>query len=299
MLNKLIYFIFALAAITIAACNSGQNGGTITNDDTSTTNQGPALDPSIIAATISSVPNPVEMSMLLQQSGVVYSSDLLNPVENINRYSTELKKALNLGTYGTDLVHMNIYDRTVSTVLYLKNIKDIANDLSLGQFFDYETLNRLSENNKNIDSILFITSDGYNRMNNFLIEQRRSPVAICISFGTWIESLYLASNINKISNKQQVYDRVGGQREVLENIIILLEAFKQRSEINDLLTKAQKLKKAYEKVSITYNYKPPITKEVDGMLVVIDQSEYIININDSIANEIGAAVNEVRNSIIK
>lgn len=299
MLNKLIYFIIAFFAVALIACNSGQNGDGTTDLDDTTNSQVPSIDPATISATISSVPNPVEMSMLLQESGVVYSSDLLNPVENINQYTTELKKALNLGTYGTDLVHMNIYDRTVSTVLYLKNIKDIANDLSLGQFFDYETLNRLSENNKNIDSILFITSDGYNRMNNFLIEQNRSPVAICISFGTWIESLYLATNINKITNKQMVYDRVGSQREVLENIIILLDAFKHKPEVNNLLIKAQKLKKAYEKVSITYEYKPPITKEVDGMLVVIDQSKYSININDTIAQEIGVAVNEVRNSIIK
>lgn len=251
-----------------------------------------------IQMVITSVPNPVTVSTLLQQSGVIYTSDLLNPVENIDKYTTNFKKALNLGIYGTDLVHMNIYDRTVSTVLYLKNLKDLANDLGLGQFFDYETLNRLSENNKNVDSVLYITSSGFDRMSTFLIEQQRSGIAILISYGTWIESLHLATNIDKITNKKAVYERIGENKEVMDNILLLLSAFKNQSGYKELYEQAEKLKKEFDKVTITIHYAEPTSKVVDGMLVIVDNSTSEINIDDAIVNSIAAQIKEIRNQII-
>lgn len=252
----------------------------------------------MIQGVISSVPNPVTMSTLLEKSGVVYSSDLLNPVENIDKYTTNYKKAMNLGTYGTDLVHMNIYDRTVSTVLYLKNIKDIANDLGLSQFFDYETLNRLSENTQNIDSILLITSSGFDKMTNFLLEQKRGSIAILLSYGIWIESLHLATNADKVSNREAVYERIGEQKEVMDNIIILLSAYQHQPEFKELVKEAEMLKKEFDKVTITYHYEPPTKKVVDGMLVIVDNSTSEININEEIVNGIAEAVKSIRNKMI-
>lgn len=299
MVKKLL-FVGVLLSLFIFSCNNtSQNDG---NDGLDTLGVNPELQAEVssemIQMVISSVPNPVTMSTLLHQSGVVYSSDLLNPIENIDKYSTNYKKALNLGTYGTDLVHMNIYDRTVSTVLYLKNLKDLANDLSLGQFFDYETLNRLSENNKNVDSVLLITSSGFDRMTNFLIEQDRSPIGILLSYGIWIESMHLATNIDKVTNKTAVHERIGEQMEVLDNIMILLGVYKHRAEFKELFDDAEDLQKVYDSVTIDYHYKEPTTKVVDGMLVIEDNSESVINISEETVENIKKQIQVIRNKLI-
>ncbi len=300
MIKKYIGLLSIVCTIMIAFTNCGgnQNKATDLLSDTLLDSE-IAMEPEMIAGIITSVPNPVEMSVLLNESGVVYSADLLNSPSNVGKYSTNFKKALNLGVYGTDLVHMNIYGRTVSSVLYLKNIKSLAEDLSLSQFFDYETLNRLSENNQNIDSVLLITSLGFNNMSNFLVEQERSSIAILIAYGTWIETLHLATNVEKVSNKEAVHTRLGEQKVVMENIMMLLQAFKNQEEFDQLYKDAVKLKEQFDKVTIEYHYAPPEQKEIDGELVIIDNSTSIVNINDDVVESISKEVSNIRSQIIQ
>lgn len=296
--RKLIFCVLLVFAITsgCGGCGEGSSNG---GDDDTTTVVKKKVSKDMIYGYITSIPNPVEMSSLLQKSGVVYSQELLNPSTNIRNYNTTFQKALNLGVYGTDLVHMNIYDRTVSSVLYLKNIKDLANDLKIGQFFDYETLQRLAENSKNVDSVLYITSTGFDRMNNFLINDDRGEVSVLLGYGTWIESLYLATNVQRIENKEDVYNRLGGQQKVMDNMIVLLESYKDNESFKPLLEDAYKLKKQFERVKIVYNYVEPTRKEVNGTLVIIDNSTETVDINDEIVKGIKEQVAIIRNKLIQ
>ena len=278
-------------------CGGSSSGGDNDNDTGTVVKKKVSKD--MIFGYITSIPNPVEMSSLLQKSGVVYSQEFLNPSTNIRNYNTSVQKALNLGVYGTDLVHMNIYDRTVSSVLYLKNIKDLANDLKIGQFFDYETLQRLAENSKNVDSVLYITSTGFDRMNKFLINDDRGEVSILIGYGTWIESLYLATNVQRIENKEAVFNRLGGQQKVMDNMMILLESFKDDENFKPILKDAYELKKQFDRVKIVYNYVEPTRKEVNGSLVIIDNSSETVSIDDDIVKGIKEQVALIRAKLIQ
>jgi hypothetical protein len=293
--------ITLVTAILFIFCFNFQSCGPrkpVADDDTVDTTGNLVVSDNQVMEIISTVQNPVEMSSLLQKSGVIFSQDLLNKTENNSKYTTSIKKALNLGVYGTDLVHMNIYGKTVSSLLYLKNIQDLANDLKIGQFFDYETLNRLSQNDKNKDSVLYITSSGFDKMSAFLIQQKRSNIAILISYGTWMETLYLATNIEKVSNKQAVYDRIGEQKVVMDNIILLLKSYENNADYKEIYGDALNLKKEFEKVSISYDYKPPTTKEVNGTLVIVDNSTSTINISDEVIENIKKQVKYIRNKLI-
>jgi len=293
------YFIPVLLIAFIASCGSGDpsKAGDLLNDSILNRTDQRISDRQIIEI-ITSIPNPVELSSLLQQCGVIYSADLLNPAGNISKYSTNYKKALNLGTYGTDLVHMNIFDRTTSSLQYLNNIKDLAGDLRVSQFFDHETLSRLSENSKNVDSILYITNSGFDRMSSFLQEQNRTSISVLIGIGTWIESLYLATNIEKASNKKAVYGRVGEQKEVLDLIIIMLSAYSDTEEFQELLADFRELKSHFDKVKIVYTYAEPTMKEIDGMLVIVDNSTSSVEISEEIFEDIAAQVSSIRSKII-
>ncbi len=258
------------------------------------------LDDEVIGEMISSVPNPVEMSALLQKSGVVYSQELLNPANNINNYNTNFKRALNLGVYGTDLVYMNIYDRTIATLRYLSNVRDLASDLRVEQFFDYETLNRLSESSSNIDSVLFITNTGFDNMSRYLIDQGRGNLAVLISYGTWIESLYIATHVQTVPpNRETINIRIGEQKKVLDNIILLLNTYRQDSNFEVLIDDLMNLKREFDKVTINYIYKEPTIEEVDGMVVLVDNSRSEVIITDEVIRSIADVVAEIRNKIIE
>ncbi len=254
----------------------------------------------VVGQMISSVPNPVEMSVLLQKSDVIYSQELLNPVSGINNYNTNFKRALNLGVYGTDLVYMNIYDRTVTTLSYLRNVKDLADDLRIGQFFDYETLNKLSESSRNVDSVLYITNRGFDSMTRYLIDQSRSSISVLIAYGTWIESLYIATKVETYpTNKERIHQRIGEQKIVLDNILLLLSNYRNDPNFEELFLDLMDLKKEFDNVSITYIYKEPAMKEVDGNIVVVDNSRSEVNIDEEIVAGIGKQVEYIRNKIIE
>jgi hypothetical protein len=297
---KKTLLLIALIAILFAGCNSGgrEEAADLLPTDADIKGQA-SLSDDMIGEMITSIPNPVEMSSLLQRSGVVYSQELLNPVNNISTYNTNFKKALNLGVYGTDLVYMNIYDRTVATLQYLRNVKDLAGDLRVGQFFDYETLNRLSESSRNIDSVLFITNSGFDKMSRYLISQNRSNVSVLVSYGTWIESLYIATNVQTVPpNKDIIYRRIGEQKIVLDNMTLLINNFRKDPNFTELFEDLLILKKAFDKVAIAYIYAEPTIKEVDGNIVIQDNSRSEVHITQENVEEISQKVAEIRKKII-
>ncbi|MFO8066541.1 MAG: hypothetical protein R6U11_03065 [Bacteroidales bacterium] len=262
--------------------------------------EGLRMSEAMVKEIISSIPNPVEMASALQKNNVVYSQQLLNPSENINNYNTNFQRALNLGVYGTDLIYMNIYDRTVATLRYLTNIRELAADLRLEQFFDFNTLNRLSESSKNVDSVLFITNSGFDKMTRYLIDQDRSSIAVLISAGTWIESLYIATHApTTLENKELINKRIGEQKKVLDNLILLMNAYEQNQGFDELLRDLRNLKNDFDQVTISYIYAEPSVKEQDGLLVVVDNSRSVVDISDETIKRIAEAVAKIRNRIIE
>lgn len=302
-MKKSIFYIFVMvcvASLLLQGCRPGKRQeATDLLTDTEVASA-VRLDDNMIGEIISSVPNPVEMSSLLQRSGVVYSQELLNPTANIHKYNTNFKRALNLGVYGTNLVYMNIYDRTILTLSYLANVRQLALDLRIGQFFDYETLNRLSESNRNVDSVLFITNSGFDAMTRYLIDQGRSNIAVLIAYGTWIESLYIATHAKIVPpNKEHIYARIGEQKKVLDNMYLLLHTYREDPNFAKLLEGLALLRKEFDNVTITYVYAEPTMKEVDGMIVVVDNSRSEVSIDDEIVQGIADQVAKIRAHIIE
>ncbi len=289
-----------ISSFVFTGCNTGQRQEATDLLSDSLVASKVRLDDRMVGEMISSIPNPVEMSSLLQKSGVVYSQELLNPSGNINNYNTNFKRALNLGVYGTDLVYMNIYDRTISTLSYLSNVRELASDLRVSQFFDYETLNRLSESSRNIDSVLFITNSGFDDMSRYLIDQGRSNISVLISYGTWIESLYIATNVKIVPpNKENIYTRIGEQKKVLDNMYLLLHTYREDPNFTELLEDLSLLRKEFDNVTISYVYAEPTMQEVDGMIVVVDNSRSEVNINEEIIQGIARQVESIRTKIIE
>ena len=286
-------------SIISLSCNSNKKKATdLMNDALIAKSDSGKTDKEILTI-ITTIPNPVEMSTLLYKSKVKFSSGLLNPAENLNKYNVNFKKALNMGVYGTDLVHMNIYDRATSALLYLNAIQSLAKDLGVEKFFDSETLNRLSKNSKNADSVLFITSTGFDRMNQFLQQNSRTNHSVLIGVGTWIESLYLATNYEQVGNKDMVYQRVGDQKFVIENIMMMLDKYKGDNSFNNLRVQMAELKKVLDKIEIKYENKEPTTEVVNGMRVTTDNSSSKAIVTDAIFKEIASVSKSIRTKIVQ
>jgi len=129
-------------------------------------------------------------------------------------------------------------------------------------------------------------------MNDYLAKQKRDNISTLMLIGGWIESMHLATNIGKNEKNQELIKRVGEQKVALDQISILINAFKGNAEFDHLINDINELKSIYDQIKISYEYHEPVTKEVNGMLVVEDNSTSQVEITEEqffkIADKIAA-----------
>ena len=125
---------------------------------------------------------------------------MLNDPDMVGNYNSIYNKAFNLGVYGTDMGYINLHEKTADVFGYLKAIKGLADDLKVGHFFDLATLKRLTDNSSNMDSLLYISTTGFAKMDNYLKENNRGNISMLILVGGWFESLYISTEVISSSN---------------------------------------------------------------------------------------------------
>ena len=262
--------------------------------------EGPSISEGVIGDILGRIPSPLEISVLLKESGKKYNGGYLNSPESVSNYNSNYKKALNLGVYGTDLGYTNIYEQNQDGVKYMTSIKTLADGLSIGQFFDIETIGRLATNSKNLDSLLLITTQNFNSINHYLQSRNQSNLSVLFLTGGWVEALNILCEVAAANpTNKQMQETIGEQKIILENILLLLSFYKESDQnMASLLTDMEELKKLYDKVNITYTYSESTFEIVDGVMVIKDNSSSTIQITaEDIAN-IKALTSSIRNKII-
>lgn len=247
---------------------------------------------------IQSLPSPLEISTLIKESGSRFNQDLLNPAENADLYSLDTEKAMAMGIYAGDLGYINIYEKGHVAMSYLKTIKQLADDLKVGHFFDFETIKRIASNSKKLDSLLYISTMSFEKMDRYLREQKRSKLSVLLVTGTWIESLYLASSVVNDKPNEDLIERIAEQKMILDQIMLILSAYENDEYFSNVLTDMHELKEVYDKVQINYHYEEPETKEINGRLVIIDNSYTEVVIEDEQLRKIGEIIKNIRQELL-
>jgi hypothetical protein len=260
----------------------------------------PAISNENIESILASIPHPIELSSHIQETGIEYSTDYLNDTDNYENYNTSYKQALNFGVYGTDLGYTNLYTQIQDGLGYLSVVSKIADDLNIGQFLDFKTLKRLTDSGSNLDSLLMITNQNFDKINGHFIDQNNASLSALILTGGWLESLYITIEVLKTHmNNQDLRERIGEQKIVLDNIVIVLEVYAEHDDnIAGLLADIKRLEQAYENVHITYKYEESTSKVVDGVLEIESTSTSEVEINDEDIEKIAEAVENIRKKII-
>jgi hypothetical protein len=261
---------------------------------------GPTISDDAITSIIESIPQPLEIAVLLKESGKKYNAAILNSPDYTSKYNSNYKRALNLGIYGTDLGYTNIYEQNQDGVKYMAAIKEMADGLNIGRFFDIETIGRLATNSKNLDSLLLITTQNFNDINHFLQSQNRSNLSVLLLTGGWLEALHITTEV-AAGNPENVElkETIGSQKVILDNLIQLLSFYKASDQnMASLLTDLEELKKAYDKVKITYTYKEATVEVVDGVMMIKDNSTSTIEITDEDLAHIKSLTSSIRNKVI-
>lgn len=200
-----------------------------------------------------SLPSPLETAMLIKKTGVSYNSDILNPVENVSKYTTNRQMALNLGVYSADLSYTSLFDQTQSSIKYMSNAKKLADGLGIMEAIDENAVKRLEENMNNKEVVMDIISESFMNSNTFLNENDRPAMAVMVLVGGWVEGLYLATTLTNgsIDNNQRLIEKIIYQKLSLYTVLNLLETYKdENTDINALYVKLNELKVIFDQIKI-------------------------------------------------
>jgi hypothetical protein len=291
----------ALVVAVMASCSSGKKPDekAFLNSLDSAKSKAPTIDEEVIGSILQQIPSPLEISVLLKESGTKYDVGLLNSSDNLSKYNSNYKKALNLGIYGTDLGYTNIFEQNQDGIKYLTSIKSLADGLNIGQFFDIETIGHLATNSNNLDSLLLITTQNFNSINHYLQTQSRSNLSVLLLTGGWIEAMQVTCQVAaKNPKNKDLRETIGAQKIILEQIVLLFSFYKDDENMASLLKDLETLKAAFDKINITYTYKESTMEIVNGVAVIKDNSSTTIDITDQDVENIRALTNSIRNKIV-
>jgi hypothetical protein len=257
------------------------------------------LSPEAISDISRNISSPVEIANLLQTLEVPFSPNYLASSIDANKQSTNFDKALKMGILGADLGYLNMYEKTGSSLDILSSIRKLSEDIKVGQFFNFESIKRLSQNKSNLDSLLFISIDSYTKIDEYLRENERGQLSSLIIIGVWIEGQFLATQVVKLYPDQMLIDRIGEQKIILNDLLLLILPYcKLGPEYSELCASLQTLKETYRDVKITYTQGDPVSVEKDGGLVITQTETSVVNMTKEQLDNIIEVTKNIRNRLI-
>lgn len=310
MIRKLLY-VFLSIPFLFSCSGGGNDDGTFDIPDSlKHANAKPLMEvgQEVMEDLVQNVSSPIEMAALIKKSNVPFSKEYLSDPGLKDKYNLAHDKALNLGVLGADLGYLNIYDKTSLIISHITSIKSLAEDLRIGQFFEFETLKRLASNNENLDSLMYISTSSFNKMDRYLRENGRSSESSLMVAGVWIEGLYLATQVaeKKIQmgdtlteDSKRIFERIGEQKISLSDLLIVLKVYKENPQIATLISDFEEVKDVFKPIKISVEMGEPTSKEINGMLVIIQNDVQHVEIPDGQMKKIIEVSKKIRNKIIK
>jgi hypothetical protein len=257
------------------------------------------LSPEAIADISKNISSPVEIANLLQTLEVPFNQDYIASSIDVNRQNTNFDKALKLGILGADLGYLNMYEKTGSSLDIVSSIRKLAEDIKVGQFFDFESIKRLSRNKSNLDSLLYLSIDSYNQIDKYLRENDRGQLSALMILGVWVEAQYLATQVVSKYPDKRLTDRIGEQKIILNDLLLLINPYcNLSSEYTGLCKTLQEIKDKYRNVRITYTQGNPVSVEKNGRLVITQTETSVVEMSNEQLEVIIEITKDMRNRLI-
>ncbi|MBK6753242.1 MAG: hypothetical protein IPH53_10310 [Flavobacteriales bacterium] len=176
------------------------------------------------------IPSPMETAALLKKAGAEYDKDILNDVQNVDKYTAASKQALNLGIYGADLSYASVNNQTQESMFFTSCAKKLADRLGVSNAFDDATLERMEKNMNNRDSLLSIISETYWTVDAYLKENERDNISALMIAGGWVEGLYIATQVSRVKATPELKQRIAEQKLSLHDLLGLMETYEGTDE---------------------------------------------------------------------
>lgn len=244
---------FVIGSVLIVSCSSnepkGDSDGSLTDSSSSTKTRNDSNDLHIFT-----LPAPLQISTMLKNIDLKFNEKMLVPAKKqLPAFSSNYKRALNMGIQTIDLGYVTVYNQRQSSINYARNIQVMSQDLGITSGISKELLQRFEKNIDKQDSLYRIILQTYSYANQYFQENNREEVGMYILAGSFIEGLYLTLNFKEIPSDNRLLNLIGQQKIFLENIIELIQYTEEKPETIELLKELITLKKEFDPVTVEFN----------------------------------------------
>lgn len=252
-----------------------------------------------------SLPSPLETAQLLKSAGVTYNELILNELGNVDKYSTNRSKALNLGIYTTDLSFACLFDQAQTSLKYMDATKRIATEMGISDAIDEETMKRLEQNLNNRDVVMDIISETFLNSSSYLKENDQQDVAAIVLVGGWIEGLFIGTQMvgNSPIEGNKLVDRLAEQKLSFSIVERMLQdntknaRGEENRDIMELINELHALKTAFDKIEVQTSAVKVDAEDTSAVTTLKSQTK--ITVTPEAFSELQAAVKSLRNNFVQ
>lgn len=249
-----------------------------------------------VEAIIYEIPSPSEIPFIIQATGAEYIPQLVNDLSKYEKYTSSTKvAAMNLGVYASDIGYLVTYEKVQEALNYMDGCLDIGESLGLQSTIDVSVIEKFEANLGKKDTLAAIINDAINKSDSYLKENERNNIAALVIAGTFIEGLYIATQIVDSYPKDMLTNDnrnliltpliriVLEQETALGNMISLLKSIDNKGDwIEGLINSMEELKSNYEEL------------DIDELL---DENKGNVVLSDKVLERITIQVQKIRSTV--
>jgi hypothetical protein len=243
------------------------------------------------------IPPPAEIPYIIQNTGADFNPDIVNDPAKVDDYLVSSKKAaFNLGVYATDIGYLSSYGKTQEALNFMDATLKLTDAVGVQDAIDFSVLERFERNLSSPDSLAGIVNEVIENSDQFLNKNDRTNMAAMVMSGTFIESLYIATQIIDTYPKDMLSDdmrlnvlspmvqMLAKQKESLGDVVDLLESIEDKDDW--IIATTNSMRELYD----TYQNFDPMEKIRDGKGNEV--------LNDETLSQLTSQVASIRQNIV-
>lgn len=240
------FLALSFSALLLTSCG----GGEASQDDKTLTDSTAAVVKDTTPITVddgtkfkfdfalANIPSPASSINELSSWGHSYDNSILNDTKNSKNYTSEFSRSVNLGIYNIDMCYAIVSERGEDVLKYMKTVLVTSDALGLKGAVDQMIGKRAEQNLAIKDSLLNILDEILIKSDSYLRTNERLYTAATVFAGSWVESLYITCKIGENTSdaaiKAKAYKHLWEQRFHLNNLITVMEDYKDKKEAAEL-----------------------------------------------------------------
>ena len=212
-------------------------------------------------------PTPGELIEIIDEGNLSFDKNVLNPVENIDKYIDTKSRNLNLGIYLADMAYSAFFSKRTKVLDYLDVISKLSNYLLISSDVKENMMQDFTSNIDNFDSIYHFTNVYYYDIMQELEYNSSENIMNLIISGAYIECIYIAVNLAKeYTENSSLIQKVAEQKFAFINLVKSSELRKNDRNVASTLGYLEEIQSVYSNVKMIEGTKREMIRTEDGKI---------------------------------